>query len=82
MKALGCIAKDTAGGAGALATLRQSPEPARRQLAQHFVFTDRRSIEARPAQKRAIFLCDCFARFAVVLRHLSRDYETLPHSKA
>ena len=29
-----------------------------------------------------IFLCDCFARFAEVLRRLADDYETLAHSKA
>ena len=48
----------------------------------HFVFTDRRSIEARPVRNRLIFQCDCFARFAVVLRHLAGNYEIQPHSKA
>ena len=46
------------------------------------MFTDRRSIEARPVRNRLIFQCDCFARFAVVRRHLAGDYESLPHSKA
>ena len=31
---------------------------------------------------RLIFQCDCFARFVAVLRHLARDYDILPHSKA
>ena len=48
----------------------------------HFVFTDRCSIEARPMRKRLIFQCDCFARFAVVHRHLADDYESSSHSKA
>ena len=45
------------------------------------MFTDRRSIEARPMRNRLIFLCDCFALFAVVLRHLAGNYEIRPHSK-
>ena len=48
-----------------------------RFIAGHFVFTDRRSIEARPMRNRLIFQCDCFARFAVVRRHLAGDYEIL-----
>ena len=46
------------------------------------MFTDRRSIEARPMRKRLIFQCACFARFAVVRRQLADDYESSPHSKA
>ena len=46
------------------------------------MFTDRCSIEARPMRKRLIFQCDCFARFAVVHRHLADDYESSSHSKA
>lgn len=46
------------------------------------MFTDRCSIEARPMLNRMIFQCDCFARFAVVHRHLADDYESSSHSKA
>ena len=46
------------------------------------MFTDRRSIEARPMRNRLIFQCDCFARFAVVHRHLADDYESSSHRKA
>ena len=31
---------------------------------------------------RLIFQCDCFARFAVVHRHLADDYESSSHRKA
>ena len=33
-------------------------------------------------RKRLIFQCDCFARFAVVHRHLADDYESSSHRKA
>ena len=46
------------------------------------MFTDRHSIEARPVRNWLISQCDCFARFAEVLRRLADDYETLAHSKA